>query len=180
MVFVSLIVLGSNASAGPKEQFEEAVRVHKAGDYDAALRLWSRIAEQGDAAAQYNVGVIYYNGLGVDRNFVEALRWYRMSGEQQYSLSEFRLGDMYFWGQGMTRDAVSARRWYRRAAEQGHLSAQLKLATMYLDGLGGDRNTTKAAACTCEPQMRAMGPPRSALVQCISKAMACHKTMRWR
>ena len=35
------------------------------------------LAEQGNVNAQFNLGIMYGNGLGVPENNVEAVRWYR-------------------------------------------------------------------------------------------------------
>ena len=38
-----------------------------------------RLAEQGIAFAQYNLGVMYANGRGVPQNDAEAVKWYRLA-----------------------------------------------------------------------------------------------------
>ena len=44
---------------------------------------WYRLAaDQGDAAAQFNLGVMYDNGRGVLKDEAEAVRWYRLAAEQ--------------------------------------------------------------------------------------------------
>ena len=39
-------------------------------------------AEQGVAEAQFNLGVCYYFGYGIDQNYAEAVKWYKLSAEQ--------------------------------------------------------------------------------------------------
>ena len=39
-------------------------------------------AEQGNAAAQYNLGVAYDNGEGVTKSDAEAVKWYRLAADQ--------------------------------------------------------------------------------------------------
>jgi TPR repeat protein len=46
--------------------------------------LMIRAAKQGHAAAQYNMGYLYRNGVGVESNMDEAIRWYRLSAAQDY------------------------------------------------------------------------------------------------
>ena len=49
----------------------------------AAAALWFRhAAEQGDAAAQFQLAAMYCIGAGVVRNLAEAVKWYRRSAEQ--------------------------------------------------------------------------------------------------
>ena len=47
-----------------------------------AVRLFRQSAEQGDTAAQFNLGLIYDLGRGVPQDKAEAARWYRMVAEQ--------------------------------------------------------------------------------------------------
>ena len=94
-------------------------------------------AEQGDAAAQSNLGWRYANGRGVRQDDVEAVRWYRQAAEQGNAAAQFNLGWMYDNGRGVRQDDVEAVRWYRKAAEQGNAAAQNNLGWMYANGQGG-------------------------------------------
>ena len=51
------------------------------------------MAEQGDAIAQYNLGVMYDTGQGVNGNNIEALKWYRLAAEQtaKYSIAQTKV-----------------------------------------------------------------------------------------
>jgi len=40
------------------------------------------LAEKGDAIAQYNLGVMYDEGKGVEKDEKEAVKWYRKAAEQ--------------------------------------------------------------------------------------------------
>ena len=77
-------------------------------------------ADQGDAEAQYNLGVIYNNGEGVPKDDAEAVRWFQLAAEQGYAKAQFELGYKYRWGHGVPLDDAEAGRWLRLAAEQGH------------------------------------------------------------
>src|SRR3974390_1480631 len=65
------ICLGG-AAAGPLEEADAAM---KKRDYAAAARLVRPLAQQGDANAQYILGVFYDNGLGIPQDGVEAYMW---------------------------------------------------------------------------------------------------------
>ena len=51
-------------------------------DYDEAAKWYRLAAEQGDANAQYILGVLYEDGLGVEQSDTEAEKWYRKAAEQ--------------------------------------------------------------------------------------------------
>ena len=73
-------------------------------------------AEQGFAAAQYNLGLMYANGQGVRQDYAEAVRWFRKTAEQGLAKAQYNLGLSYAQGQGVSQDYVQAVRWYRKAA----------------------------------------------------------------
>ena len=49
-------------------------------------------AQNGDANAQFQLGVAYYAGDGVDQNFTEMVRWWRLAAEQGFVLAQYNLG----------------------------------------------------------------------------------------
>ena len=51
-------------------------------DYQAALKLFKLAADQGNAKAQYNLGVMYYIGKGVTQDFTRAYMWLHIAASQ--------------------------------------------------------------------------------------------------
>ena len=86
-----------------------------------------RAAEQEDAAAQSNLGIMYANGEGVPQDHAEAVQWYRLAADQGHASAQFNLGVMYANAEGVPEDHAEAVRWYRLAADQGHATAQFNL-----------------------------------------------------
>ncbi len=93
-------------------------------------------AEQGDAAAQAELGRRHYAGEGVPQDDAEAVRWTRLAAGQGHAPAQYSLGLLYFRGRGVTGDDEAAARWYRAAAEQGHAPAQAALSSLYAYGAG--------------------------------------------
>lgn len=94
-----------------------------------AMRLCRAAAEQGDAVAQYRLGVGYYAGLGVPQDHDEAVRWFRAAAEQGVAEAQYNLGFAHLWIMGMDQeDPDGALPWFRAAAEQGHVEAQFRWA----------------------------------------------------
>ena len=60
-------------------------------------------AEQGDAKAQSNLGLMYDQGLGVSQDYAEAVRWFRLAAEQGDAGAQCQLGAMYATGKGVQR-----------------------------------------------------------------------------
>ena len=90
-------------------------------------------AETGDAEAQFNLALMYNNGIPeqLQKNDREAAKWYRKAAEQGHVEAQFNLGLMYDKGEGVRQDFKEAAKWFRKAAEQGHASAQYNLGVMY-------------------------------------------------
>jgi TPR repeat protein len=88
-------------------------------------------AEQGDAEAQYNLGVRYDAGRGVPQDLAEAHRWWLRAAEQGQVNAQWNLGVVYATGRGLPQDLAEARKWYLKAAEQGRADAQYNLGVMY-------------------------------------------------
>ncbi len=111
-------------------------------------------AADGDAQAQFNLGLRYTTGRGVPRNDREAVGWYRKAAEQGYAQAQYSLGVMYANGPrfvclyrcGVAWDDAEAVAWYRKAAEQGNADAQNNLGSMYATGRGVRRNDVEAVA----------------------------------
>ena len=118
----------------------EALAAYKRSDYATALKGFRFHAEQGDVAAQTNLGILYANGWGVARNDAEAVRWYRKAARQGYANAQTNLGVMYDHGRGVRQDLAEALRLYRLAAAQGEPYAQNNFGNMYANGRGVARN----------------------------------------
>ncbi|MDH0356637.1 tetratricopeptide repeat protein [Morganella sp. GD04133] len=82
-------------------------------DFNSTLKA----AEQGDAKAQNNLGLMYYNGEGVQQDDFKAFEWYTKAAEQGDAKAQFNLGLMYDNGEGVQQDDVKAFEWYTKAAE---------------------------------------------------------------
>ena len=85
---------------------------------------WVRLAaDQGDASAQYALGVMYHYGRGVVQDHKEAAKWFRLvaaQGDADSAEAQFHLGDMYKDGLGVVQNYVQAHMWYNLSAANGY------------------------------------------------------------
>jgi len=117
-------------------------------------------AAQGDADAQFTLGVRYSRGRGVPQDYAQALKWFRLAANQGKAAAQLNLGVMYHEGEGVPRDYAQALKWYRLAAAQGHAKAQYNLGAMYGKGRGVPQDYVQAlkwltlavATFTTEPE----------------------------
>ena len=91
------------------------------------IEQFKELAEQGNADAQYALGLCYGVGAGVEKDAVESVKWVRKAAEQGNANAQFVLGCCYEIGEGVEKDAVEAVKWYSKAAEQGNANAKEKL-----------------------------------------------------
>lgn len=77
------------------------------------------LAQQGHPVAQFNLGVKYDFGQGVEKDPAHAVRWYRLAAAQGHGGAQFNLGGMYFEGLGVKRDLIRATMWFTLSAEAG-------------------------------------------------------------
>ena len=124
------------SSVGWSVDFFKGLAAAQKGDFATALRIWKPLAEQGDAPAQHNLGVMYDNGRGVLQDYKTAVKWYRLSAEQGYAPAQYNLGLMYLEGIGILQEYKTAVKWFRLSAEQGNADAQNNLGFMYGNGDG--------------------------------------------
>ena len=61
--------------------YEDGVAAARARNYEKAIRLWKRLAEQGLADAQANLGVMDQQGWGIPKDAAKAVSWYRKGGD---------------------------------------------------------------------------------------------------
>ena len=142
------------ALAAPGRAQEEAgTPAFQRGDYEVAYEAWLPFAEQGDAMAQYNMGLLYRDGLGVDKDPEQALQWFMRAGAQGDPVAQVEVGDLYAGVALGLADYKSAAEWYRQAAEQGDAVAQRKLGELYQRGRGVDKDEELAAYWLGEPQL---------------------------
>ena len=69
-------------------------------------------ADQGDAIAQFDLGWMYFWGLGdLPQDSTQAVAWYRQAADQGYAAAQYNLALMYHNGEGVPQDDVEAHKW---------------------------------------------------------------------
>ncbi|MDC0588606.1 sel1 repeat family protein, partial [Porticoccaceae bacterium] len=84
-----------------------------------AVKWYRKAADQGDASAQFNLGIMYANGEGVPENDSEAVKWYRKAADQGDTSAQSNLGYMYARGKGVPENSIRAYLWWSMAKTQG-------------------------------------------------------------
>ncbi len=141
LIFLILIML----PALGQTDYLDGVAAFTRDDYQTALSEWRPLAESGQADAQFNLGVLYDEGLGVKQDQAQAVQWYRRAAEQGHAQAQYNLAVLYASGLGVAQDYAEAARWYRQAALQNLREAQFNLGVLYENGFGINQDYTEAA-----------------------------------
>ena len=113
---------------------------------DPVLAATERAALNNDAAAQYQLGVIYENGTLVQQDLDKAFEWYRKSAAQSYAPAQGKLAFAYFQRQPNTgiKDTETAVKYMRAAASAGDVNAMYLLGILYTEGRAVPKNEQAA------------------------------------
>lgn len=117
-----LILSGGTLATFPATSYaslDAAMKAWAAGDYHGAAKLLKPRADEGDAEAQFNLGLYYFQGLGGDRNYSEAAKLFRDAAEQGHVMAANNLGAMNMDGRGIPRNLPEAWFWFAIVAHRG-------------------------------------------------------------
>ena len=120
----SALLLGISLTLIPVPSFsadlQKGLDAYNRGDYQAALREWRPLAEQGDADAQVNLSHMYHEGRGVAQSDAEAVKCYTLAAQQGNAMAQFNLGVMHYQGKGVLQDNIYAHMWWNISASLGN------------------------------------------------------------
>ena len=105
-------------------------------DWPAAADWFRKAAEQGYADSQYNLGVLYAEGKGVEQNKVTAGEWFAKAAIKGHPDAALDYGIMVFRGDGVKKDEKAGAQWLLISARRGNPVAQNRVARLYATGRG--------------------------------------------
>ncbi len=88
--------------------YNDAVIAYNQGKFDEARDIWSALAEEEDAMAQYSLGRMYDLGVGVPQNDAKAAAWYKPAARKGNPYAQGNLAVLYATGRGVEQDLVLA------------------------------------------------------------------------
>lgn len=107
----------------PEDNFNRGVECELEGNPEEAAKYYQRAVDENYALAQYNLGVLYYNGDGVPQDYDEAARLFECAANQMLPLAQYNLGIMYLKGEGVEKDDAKGMSYIHSAAAQGEWHA---------------------------------------------------------
>lgn len=113
---------------------EEAKLRIQQKDFSAAHTIYLKLANEGNAKACFNLGLMFNQGDGVSQNMEEAVKWYSKSADLNYKEAQYTLASLRFRREFESISYIDAAQYYQKAAEQGHVKSQLNLGILYYRG----------------------------------------------
>jgi TPR repeat protein len=138
---LSLALTGQGSIAAP---FEAGLNAMDREHYATAYRAWKKLADQGAAEAQNNIGYLHEQGRGVKQSYARAIEWYKKAADQNLAEAHHNLGMLAFQGYGMRQDYLAAKRHFTDAAELDQPDSEYMLGLIYYQGHGVRKSLLRA------------------------------------
>ncbi len=120
--------------------YTQAVEKNRAGKSDEALKLFQQAAVLGEARAMQQLGEMFMDGNGVEKDDEAAVQWFRKGADKGNTSAMVFLGGMYQLGNGVEQSDATAAEWYRKAAAAENPEALFDLAMLYETGSGVNKD----------------------------------------
>jgi len=132
--------------------------ISRAADFEKHAQLIERRsiflakAENGNAGAQYELGLSYGNGLETAHNYIkpdytEAVRWWREAGSQGDTRAQVNLAYMYTVGfTDVEKNEKEALKWWHKAADASHAGAQFELGQIHFENAWALKESSRSEA----------------------------------
>ncbi len=125
---------------------EKAHEAYKSGDFTTAFKLYTQLAESGNADAQTSLGFMYQNAQGCEKDDAKAVEFYKKGADAKQPYALFNLAILYMNGLcGLEHDQFKAHELHMEAATREVPPAMYEVALMLERGLGCIQNFSEAA-----------------------------------
>ena len=91
----------------------------------------TNLADSGNVEAQRELGILFYHGIGLEKDYGEAMKYFNLAAEQGDELAQYYLGNMFREGNGVDQNDAKAFEWYKRASDKGYIPAKQKIRKHY-------------------------------------------------
>jgi uncharacterized protein len=148
-ILSAIILMGGIMCAAPGmaaagQSFADALASLQAKKFTQAMSAFSALAETGHGRAEFMLGVMHEQGLGVAKNARRAAGWYLRAAQHGNASAQYNIAVFHQLGKGVERSDAAALKWHAAAAAQGHHKAQNNLGAIFYTGAGVARNLVEA------------------------------------
>ncbi|MEM7196504.1 MAG: SPOR domain-containing protein [Pseudomonadota bacterium] len=126
------------------DHYQRGVEAYEQGEYELAANIWLIEAYEGSADAQFNLGVMFIEGKGVEQDRDEAVFWFTKAARLGHPDAQYNLGHLLLEQAGKDGNADEALEWWRLSAESGYAAAQFNYGRALYYGIGGDADIAES------------------------------------
>ena len=131
LIIIALALSLGSLAQSAEECYKKGAKFNDQKEYVKAMEWYLKAANQGHTQAQNNIGALYAQGHGVDKDLAKAIEWYTKAANQGNMYAQNNLGAIYQYGNEVAIDMDKAIEWYTKAANQGMADAQWRLGNIY-------------------------------------------------
>jgi len=142
---MALVLLVSTMVVGCSD-YQTARRAYEVGRFTEALEILERLADQGDSRSQYEVALMYLQGIGTKVDPLRGGQWMLAAANNGNATAMVEIGGRFENGVNAEKNTILAFTWYRRAALTGDSIGCYKSAMMYEVGSGIPQDLPRAYA----------------------------------
>ncbi len=131
----AVLLTATTAVADENASYSDGLAAFSQKQYTVAVQIWEPLAQGGHVGAQFNMGRMYDEGVGVVENDVTAVYWYKLAAQSDFAPAMVQYGLAMIDGRTGTVDYVEGFAVMQRAAETGDAEAQFQMGKFYRDGV---------------------------------------------
>ena len=125
IIFASIAMSAGMSSA---DALDDGLRAFEAGNFEKANRVFENLAKDGNSSAQFQLGLSYELGRGLEKDDLMAVKWFEAAAQKELALACLHLGVFYEAGRGVNRNYVKAYKLYEIAFSRASTDANRKAA----------------------------------------------------
>ena len=130
-IVIAVLLYLFSSLALKADDYVKAFEALERGDYETATYYLSFFASNGDSVAQYNMGLLYRDGLGVEKNPKVELSWFYLAAQQRHMLSNFAIAKLMEKHADLGEMKKGRLHFLQEAAFLGHAIAPLEIGNFY-------------------------------------------------
>lgn len=88
-----------------------------------AVKYYEEAAKQGHIKAQFNLGLMLFEGFSIPKNQKQGAYWLLKAAEQGEPKAQYQIGCAYLEGKGVEKELTHALNWLQKSADQGNPDA---------------------------------------------------------
>jgi TPR repeat protein len=114
ILLVFLLFFAKTIYAG-SSSFQDGLNYYNSQEYTKAYNIFLNLSKNGYEEAQYNLGLLYMDGLGVEKNCHKAIHWFKKASLKDDVDATFNIAALYDAGECIEEDNDEALFWYEKA-----------------------------------------------------------------